>query len=140
MMTEFLVLQSHNITNLAPHPTISIGSDQISPSTHAKDLGVIIDSALSLSPHVSSVCNAANFQLHRISCIRQFLTSDATKTLVHSLFSSRLDYCNSVLASLPNHELLKLQSVQNAMAHLVSRCNKYDRIIPILIDLHWLPI
>ncbi len=65
---------------------------------------------------------------------------DATKTLVHSLFSLWLDYCNSVLAGLPNTEVRQLQCIQNTMACLTTRCHKYDHITPVLSDLHWLPI
>ena len=34
----------------------------------------------------------------------------------------------------------KLQTVQNALARVVSGKRKYDRITPTLIDLHWLPV
>ncbi len=137
--TEFLVLQSKNIMNLQP-PDICIALDNITPSHQSRDLRVIIDDSLSPSPGVASVCKAASFQLCRISCICQLLTTDATKTLVHSLISPRLDYCNSVLAGLPNTEIGKPQCIQNAMDHLTTQCRKYDHITSVLFDLHWLPI
>ncbi len=62
--------------------------------------------------------------------------TDATKALIHSFISSHLNYCNSPLASLPDNELQKLQSIQNVMARLVPRFNKFDHTTPILIDLH----
>ncbi len=65
--TEFLVLQSKNIPYLEP-PNIDIGLDNIGPSATARNLGVIISSTLSMSPHVIAVCKAATFQLHNISC------------------------------------------------------------------------
>ena len=68
------------------------------------------------------------------------LTLPATKTLVHSFISSRLDYCNSVLSGLPDCNIQKLQCVQNATAHLTTHSKKYDHITPILADLHWLPL
>ena len=34
----------------------------------------------------------------------------------------------------------KLQSVQNAAARLITSSRKFDRITPVLFDLHWLPI
>ena len=36
--------------------------------------------------------------------------------------------------------LKKLQSVQNAAARLITCSRKYDHIIPILKELHWLPV
>ena len=35
------------------------------------------------------------------SPIRQFLTTDATKSAVQALITSRLDYCNALLAGMP---------------------------------------
>ena len=45
-----------------PPPNICIGLDNIIPSSTARDLGIIIDDLLSLSPHVAVVCKATTFQ------------------------------------------------------------------------------
>ena len=55
-------------------------------------------------------------------------------------FSSRLDYCNSLLYGLPNCSFIKLQRVQNACARLIFTEGRYCQITPLLIKLHWLPI
>ena len=137
--TEFMLLQSKFAARV-PAPNIQIGCDSVVPTKSARNLGVIFDDTLSLAPHISATCRAAFFQLRKIRRIRRFLTLDATKTLVHSLISSRLDYCNSALAGLPDSELCKLQCVLHAAARLTSRCGKHDHITPILKELHWLPI
>ena len=80
------------------------------------------------------------FHLHRISHICKFLSLPVTKTLVHSFISSRLDYCNSALSGLPDYDIQKLQCIQNAAAHLITRTRKYKHITPILIELHWLSV
>jgi len=36
--------------------------------------------------------------------------------------------------------MTRLQSVQNAAARLVSGARRYDRITPVLHQLHWLPV
>ncbi len=107
---------------------------------HPHNLGVIFDDSLSLHPHIKATCKSVFFQLRRISRIRRFLTPSATKTLVHSFVSSRLDYCNSTLCGLPEVDLNKLQCVQNAAACLVTRTKKHDHITPVLVELHWLPV
>ena len=56
-----------------------------------------------------------------------------------SLIHSRLDYCNSLLTG-PKYQLKRLQSVQNSAAKVVTKSKKLDHIIPVLNDLHWLPI
>ena len=78
--------------------------------------------------------------IRRISTIRHYLTDDATKTLVVSLVLSRIDYCNSLLAGLPQSLVGKLQRVQNSAARLVIRAFPHVHITPILRHLHWLPV
>jgi len=70
--------------------------------------------------------------------IRSSLTLEAAKTLVHAFISSRLDYCNSLLYGVSDSLLAKLQTVQNAAAHVIIGTKKFDHITPVLRDLHWL--
>ncbi len=58
----------------------------------------------------------------------------------YAFMTSRLDYCNALLAACPASSINKLQVVQNAAARVLTRSRKYDRITPILQSLHWLPI
>jgi len=49
------------------------------------------------------------------------------KTLVHAFITSRVDYCNAVLAGSPKSTTDILQRVLNAAARLVTNTDKYDR-------------
>ena len=64
----------------------------------------------------------------------------ATKTLVHAFISSHLDYCNQLFVGISGWLLDKLQSLQNAAARLLTWAGKFDRIIPVMQHLHWLPV
>jgi len=66
--------------------------------------------------------------------------SDAEKLVHASFMTSRLDYCNALLAGCPASSINKLQLVQNAVARVLTRSRKYDHITPILSSLHWLTI
>ena len=48
--------------------------------------------------------------------------------MVHSFVTSRVDYCNSVLASAPKNVTVKLQRVQNAAARLIAGTQKHERV------------
>ena len=51
---------------------------------------------------------------------------------------SYFDYRNSALAGIPDLEICKLQSIQNAVIPIT--CTNFDQITSVLMDLHWLPV
>ena len=112
----------------------------VTPSTVAKNLGVVLDDRLDFSSHIASTTRACRFFLNNVRRIRPFLSKRATQLLVQALVLPCLDYCNSLLAGLPAYALKPLQLVQNAAARLISCLPKSAHVTPLLIDLHWLPI
>ena len=53
--------------------------------------------------------------------------------------TSRLDYCNGVLAGITQRQIDRLQSVLNTAARLLLGGTKRDHITPLIRDkLHWL--
>jgi len=62
----------------------------------ASDLGVVVDSHLTMTTQVSAVCRAAYYQLRHLRPLIRSLSSDAAKLLVQAFISTRLDYCNSL--------------------------------------------
>ena len=91
--------------------------------------------------HVNNITRSCFYHLRQLRSIRRSLSTDATKTLVHSLISSRVDYCNSIFYGATNIVVKRLQSVLNAAARLISNKRKFDNITPVLRDqLHWLLI
>ena len=114
---------------------VSIDSVQSS-----RDLGVILDSNLTMADHIRIKCRAAAIGIAKIGKLWKFPTDSATERLVHAFVSSHIDYCNSLLFGLPDYHILPLQRIQNSAARLISRTRKFDRITPVLRSLHWLPV
>ncbi|KAJ8347641.1 hypothetical protein SKAU_G00262300, partial [Synaphobranchus kaupii] len=106
----------------------------------ARNLGVVLDDQLDFKEHIRATARSCRFLLYNIRRIRPFLTTYFTQLLVQTMVTSRLDYCNSLLASLPACAILPLQLVQNAAARLVFNLPKFSHVTPLLRSLHWLPV
>ena len=78
--------------------------------------------------------------LSDVGKIRDLLSAKHTEMLVHSITSSRLDYCNLLLYGIDKSVLEKYQKVQNAAARLVSKRKKFESVRDVLVDLHWLKV
>jgi hypothetical protein len=116
-------------------------SSSLVETSSVRDLGVILDSELTMEEHVIKLCQTCFFHLRRIRSVRRSLTSQALNTLVHAFISSRIDFCNGVLCGISGYLIDRLQSVLNSSARLVLNIRKYDHISAALRDnLHWLPI
>jgi len=110
-------------------------------SDTAINLGVTLDSELTMQKHAGAVARSCFYQLRQLRSVRRILTRDAALTLVHAFVTSRVDYCNSVFAGSTEAVIKRLQAVLNAAARLISTKKRSDHITPVLRDeLHWLPI
>ena len=118
---------------------ITVGDTTRIPSLNVRVLGVVFDSSLSMTSHISTICRTGYLHLHNISHIRH-LTIEATKALVHAFVTSRLDYGNALLIALPHDQINKLQRIQNMAARVIMFTLRRDHITPVLKDLHWLPV
>lgn len=121
---------------------VKVGTSEIQPSSTAKNLGVVFDQHLTMENFIASTCQSCYFHLKDIAAIRDSLTNAAASQLVHSLVTSRLDYCNSLLVGCSQQSLSKLQRVQNMAARIVAgrRSRHFDSSRALLKHLHWLPI
>jgi len=119
---------------------VSVLSELIKVVESARDLGVVIDSQLSLSAYVATLCRPGFYHLRQLRPIARSLSAEAAETLVHAFISSRLDYCNSLLFGMPDVLLREVQSVQNDAVRLVTGAKRRDHIRPVVQQLHWLPV
>ena len=97
--TEIMLFNSSKPNHL-PAPLL-ICQASISFSDSVRNLGFYLDKDLSMKEHINFICKTAFLEIRLISIIRHYLSDDATKTLVVSRVFSRIDYCNSLLAGLP---------------------------------------
>ena len=139
--TEFMWVGSKRNLQKIQQNALPVSGASVVPTSVVRDLGVYIDSELSMKDHVNKLTRRCYFQLRQLRVIRRSLTKEAARTLLHAFVVSRLDYCNSLLAGVPKGILNKLQSIQNSAARLYAGHGKFDHITPPMRDeLHWLRI
>ena len=139
--TEYLVIGTKmSLKKITDPLEIVIGDATIKASDHAKNIGAVMDSNLDMESQVHNIVRSCYIHLRNIAKIRPNLTEDSCATLVHAFITSRIDNCNSLLAGIPDKLVQKLQLILNNAARIVTRCNKYDNVTPILKRLHWLPV
>ena len=125
------------ISQVTPSLTpVSISGHNIPFSQSVRNLGFFIDETLSMDVHIKHLSRILFCQLHSLGKIRPFLSTDATNKLTVSFVLTRLDYCNSLLAGLPDNKMNKLQCIQNHAARIVFRKPRHVSATSLLRALH----
>ena len=138
--TEAILISTRQKLSQLPPLSLQLCNTTIPISESAKNLGVHLDSTLSMQNFVSQTAKSCYYHLRRISLIRKHLTTEATVKLVLCLIMSRIDYCNSLLSGVNQSYIHTLQRIQNNAARLILKKKKTDHISPLLTQLHWLPV
>jgi hypothetical protein len=99
--TEFLLIGLPQQLSKVSDPTLLMPSNiTISPTDTARNLGVIFDSSLTMSDHISSVSKSCFLSIRDLRRIRNTLDHLTAQTIATSLIHSKLDYCNSLFTFL----------------------------------------
>ena len=139
--TEFLLIGNSYQLSKSKSIKLSLPNNiSIQPVSSARNLGVIFDSKLSFSEHISSLSKSCFCHIRNLRKIRSSIDLSTATTIAVSLIHSKLDYCNSLFLNLPNTQLDKLQSILNSAARAITSASKYSHITPTLKSLHWLKI
>ena len=119
---------------------IKIGDESVCFINVAKNLGVMIDKDLNLNHHISHLSRAVYLEIRRLRHMSNFVSESSLKTLASSFILSRLDYCNALFKNLPKYQIKNLQKLQNHAARVIFRKSVREHAMPLLMDLHWLPV
>ena len=98
--TEMIWFGSHSNLAKLQHINLSlqVGTSNIQPSSIVWDLGVCMDSELTMKEHITKIAAACFCHICRPHQVRRRFGQEVTQQLILALIMSRLDYCNSVLA------------------------------------------
>ena len=97
--TEFLLIGLPTQLTKIDNPFLSMpSSTSIKPVASARNLGVIFDSNLSFSDHISYISKTCFVHIRDLRRIRNTLDHTTACTVATSLIHSKLDYCNSLFS------------------------------------------
>ena len=138
--TELIIFGTHQQLKKIDHITIRIGSKNIVPAEHVRNLGFLMDKLCKNTKYINYLSSLLCHQLRNIWNIRGKLDFEAAKTVVQALILSKLDYCNSLLVGTPECHLSHLQCIQNMACRVVCNLRKYDHVSASMNSLHWLRV
>ena len=139
--TEIIVLNNKHdkTTNPESLQTMS-GQEPTKPVTLVRNLGVFLDSELSLSGHVTRTVRTCQLALMNLWKIQRMLGVNLKIKLVNSLIHSRIDYCNSLLAGSSAKDIGRLQKIQNSAARFVAGQRRFQGTTNLRKQFHFLPV
>jgi hypothetical protein len=114
---------------------LALGEASVTLSDTVRNLGVSLDTHLTMQKQIGKVCSSACYQLKKIAKIRKYITRAAAAQLVSALVISHIDYGNSLLAGIPASRLYPLQKAQYVAARVVTGARRRDPMTRHLKDL-----
>ena len=141
--SEAIVIRSSSLRTPTSLTRVNIYGQLVDTSPVIRDLGFTIDSNLTMTSQVASVCRSAYYHLSRIAKIRDSVSTTVCKSLIHGLVTSHIDYGNAILSdSISDHRLHPPEMLQRSAARIVIQIRRGDRqsMTTILRQLHWLPV
>ena len=134
--TEMVILKSSrqkSDTNFS----VKFGSNEISPSSSVKVLGVTIDSHLTWEKHISVVVQRCYMILVGLARMRHRVPRDTKCMLVEALVFPHVRYCISVWGSCTAEKKKRVQRAINFGARIVTGLGRREHVTPVLQDLGW---
>ena len=114
-INELLYKSYFSIIHVTQIHVVKDSSCQVS---HAKSV------SCEMKQRVSMVAGACFHHLRRLRLIRRHVSNEFMAQLIYALITSKLGYCNSIVACLPASAAAHLKRVQNAAARLLLNYNK----------------
>jgi len=113
---EFLWSTTSRRLHQLPQLPFRVGSDHIAPASVVRDLGIYIDSDVSMRSHIAKNVSTCYVVVRQLWTSCRSVSRSVLQSLASSLVFSRLGYGNATLVGVSSHLLSWLQSVMNTTA------------------------
>lgn len=141
--TKIMILGSPTYVNaidVNTLPVISVGHTVVPFVSHVRNLGVIMQSNLSWSMHVSNLSSRIHGILHRLEYYKNSLSCELRQKLVSALIFPVLDYCFIIYNDVTSELNQKLQRLMNCAIRFIFNSERDVHITPYRHKLKWLDV
>ena len=107
--TKLVLFGTRQLVSKLPHVTVLFLGQELTPTLSAKDLGIILDSNLTFTEHISTLASSPLSSLCQISRVRHLCTKDVLDIILNSLILSKLFYCSTVWSVTFKQNIKELQ-------------------------------
>ena len=119
---------------------LPVGADIITPVDVVHDLGVLLDTMLTMKKHISKITSVCFYHLRRLNQIRRSVRSrcySQTGFCICTQPARLLQFRPGRPSTVDDRSSAE---VRNAAANLIMSLGSRDHITPSLRQLHWLPV
>ena len=138
--TLFIAFVPPYYNTLVDNINIKMGSSDINVVSSVTNLIGRLDRNLKMTAKTSHLMSSCAYQLKLVNSIRASLDVRVAERVVNEIFTSRLDYYNSLLAGLTVQDLTRMKRLQNSAARCVLMRSRDFSATYMLCELHWLPV
>ena len=114
--TQFIWLGSPQQLSKVGVNQVHLGNHAVTSQSTVCNLGIHLDGQLTMKVHVQRICQTSFYQLRQLWSVRCSLSVRTCTALLHAFVTSRLDYCNSLLAGIRDDLIDQLQTVMQVAA------------------------
>ena len=112
-------------------PTLKIDNIDLECEDQVELLGVLIDSDLNFSDHISKLVKSAGNKLNSMKRLSRYLHLKSRKALFHSFINSQFNYCPLIWFNCRKKDLKKIEKIQERGLRLVfsDYSSSYDDLL-----------
>jgi len=135
--SKFIIFRNQKNINKINSCEINIKINNISLQNveNIKYLGVMIDKNLDFKNHIKYIQNKMSKKVFFLIRAGKHLSTYAKLLIYKTIIIPQIDYCATLLLSIPKYMIQELQIIQNRAMRIILKCNRYTPITLMLNNL-----
>ena len=137
-----LVTSSYNARNNDNQLCVSLNGNDLQDVKDLTYLGIIIDNTLTWDTHVKKVCKTVSYTVSRLARLSNSLPREILLQIYNASIQPHIDYALTVWGVTTDHNLHKVQRLQNYAARVITKNFDYVNVrgIDLVHQLGWMDV